>query len=169
MNTTAEMINTVWRMIQYTIYHSLDIRAAHNYAIGATLMSLSQGITTPNYIAFRLINADDITDPNQDMAKVRVTAIYGETEFASKVEFEFVIRFDQLLQFYINPLKNCMSDFSLQRNDENEGQPRRISNFIGSPADVMKFEFGHGTGPMGLWLSNNGLSKLWYTVYRPEL
>ena len=169
MNSTTEMMNTVWRMIQNTIYNCVDIRAAHNYAVGAILMTLSQGITLPHYIAFRLINADDLTDPNKDLAKVRITAFYGDTEFASKVELEFVIRFDQLLEFYIKPLKYCMSDFSLQRNDENEGRPRRISNFIGSPADVMNFEFGHGSGHMGLWLNNNGLSKSWYTIYRPEV
>ena len=169
MNNTSEMMNVVWRMIQNTIYNSADIRAAHNYAVGAMLMTLSQSITLPNYIAFRLVNDNDILDPNKDLAKVRLTVVYGQTEYAAKVELEFVIGFDQLLEYYIKPLKYNMSDFRLQRNDEYDGKPRRISNFIGSPTDVMNFEFGQGPGHMGLWLNTNSLSKKWYTIYRPEV
>lgn len=169
MNNTTEMMNTVWQMIQNAIYNSVDIRAAHNYAVGALLMTLSQSVSQPSFIAFRLLNDEDIIDPNKDMAKVRLTVVYGQTEYASKVEVEFVMGFDKLLEFYVLPLKHRMSDFSLQRDDEFEGKPRRISNFVGSPADMMKFEFGHGPGRMGLWLNNNGLVKKWYTIYRPEV
>lgn len=170
MNSNSELIFTVWETIRALIRSKVDIRAEQNFAVGVVLMHVCSASTVPSHLSFRVLDAAAITDLDKSLAKVRLQVTYGSTEKASLLQVEFAISVDALRE-YVKSLQMQMSDFSLQRDDENEGRAKRIGAFLQRDFDVMNFEFSR-TGPslyMGLWLNNNGLSKSWYTVYRPEV